>query len=160
LNYGVLSFCADLTDPSAESVPLGIVGAGVAGNRDRFWFFVIKNPPWDHPVIQSDPLAKSVLAGLPELLKRQVREGASRVETRKFSSWLHDQFRNSLHVSDVKREVFQARSGDPQKEVMNHCIGVYRDTVQPARRNRWQEPMPEVTFQSLPEEDPRLVTTA
>ena len=157
LNYGVLSFCPDLTDPSAVSIPLGIVGAGVAANKDRFWFFVLKNPPWHTPAIDNDPIAKSILSELPALLDKQVGEGAAKVETRNFSSWLHGQFRNTLHVSLVKKELFSTKAGNPHRDIMAHCMDLFTKSVFSGKKKAAMEAMPESAFRPLPEAREELV---
>ena len=157
LNYGVLSFCPDLTNPSAVSIPLGIVGAGVAADRDRFWFFVLKNPPWNEPAIDNDPVAKSILAELPALLDKQVGEGAAKVETRNFSSWLHGQFRNSLHVSIVKKEILSPRAGNPHRDILAHCMDLFSKAVLKSKKVGSKDAMPEFALRPLPEEREELL---
>ena len=157
LNYAVLGFCPDLMDPNAKSIPLGIVGACVVGNQSRSWFFVIKNAVWSDPRLSLDPVSKSVLADLPGLLKRQVHDAASSLQVARFSSWLHGQFRNSLHVVSVDREVFNTKGVDPQREVMDHCMELYRHAV-PAAKRRVERPMPAISFEPLPEKRGELVT--
>jgi hypothetical protein len=110
LKYATLSFCSDLTDPRGVSRPLAVVGLGVVDEDDkrRFWFFVVRNRPGDDPTIACDPLSQEILNNLPALLEKQLSEVARHGDA--FLSWLHDRFRNSLHVSSLQEQQIAAES--------------------------------------------------
>src|SRR2546428_4386153 len=101
LKYAVLSFCTDLTDPKATSKPVAIVGVG--HDRDQqFWFCVVCPAPGDMLDLANDPVSRDVLNDLPALLEQQMKAGAARIGAGDFLPWLHDRFRNSLHVSALR----------------------------------------------------------
>ena len=115
--YAVLSFCPDLTSPQASSIPLAI--AGVCSTRGAdFWFTVTKQRPADDLQLGSDKIAIEILNDLPLLFDRQVTTAVSQVQPREFTSWLHDRFRNSLHVSDIQ-EVTKELSCHGPHELFN-----------------------------------------
>ena len=101
--FAVLSFCPDLTDPKAKSEPVAVVGMGKLG-PDNFWFCVIRSQPADHLAVEDDEWAKAILNDLPSLLQHQINEASRNVAPTSFFLWLHERFRNSLHVSTVSEQ--------------------------------------------------------
>lgn len=152
LDYGVIGFCSDLTDPSAKSIPIGIVGAGIATNKDRFWFFVLKNRHRRVLGIDKDPIARTILWELPDLLNKEVGERAAKVITRDFPSWLQGQFRNTLHVTLLEKELFSTRARNPHRDIMARCMDIFSESVFSAKKKAAMEAMPESAFRPLPEE--------
>jgi hypothetical protein len=122
--YAVLSFCKDLTDPRAASVPVGIAGVGTHSPRWGFWCHTTKQRPGDQSGLELNAISKSVLNDLPSLVERQVLEGIESVSPKEFVSWLHERFRNSLHVSSIHKGIleFDPRDGS---EVMNRLVGEF-----------------------------------
>lgn len=103
--YGVLSFCLDLTDPNSRSIPIAVVGVSVESSTP-LWFLAAKSRLGDSIDIGLDDASRALLNSLPALIERQVVESGSQVGPDGFLTWLHDRFRNSLHVSSIKeREV-------------------------------------------------------
>lgn len=122
LKYAVMSFCPDLTDPEAVARPVAIVGAGrlyVPGGRKKdFAFYVVRNQPGTDLALPQDQLSQSILSGLPALFDRQIADGSG-VGMAGFLPWLHNRFRNSLHVASVHETTIQAN--DPL-ELQSACV--------------------------------------
>jgi hypothetical protein len=135
--YAVLSFCKDLTDPRGESVPVGIAGVGTHSPTWGFWCYTTKQQPGDQSGLDLDAISKSVLNDLPSLLERQILQGIEAVSPKEFVSWLHERFRNSLHVSSIHKGIleFDPRDGS---ELMSRLVREFTELykrhviVQPA----------------------------
>jgi hypothetical protein len=109
VRYAVVSFCSDLTDPRAESKPIAVVGLDAA-REPGFWFYVSSARPGAAADATNDSIARSVLDRLPALFDEQIRVAMKEVGPERFISWLHDRFRNSLHVSAVEDQQVQFSS--------------------------------------------------
>jgi len=135
--YAVLSFCKDLTDPKATSVPVAIVGIGTVCPRWGFWCQTTKQHPGDQSSLDLDADSRSVLNELPSLLERQFLQGIEAVSPKEFVSWLHEHFRNSLHVSSIHKGILELDVHDGS-ELMNLLVREFTDLykkhviVQPA----------------------------
>src|ERR1019366_3856997 len=94
--YALLSYCLDLTNPRATSVPIAVVGVG-----DGFMFFAVRARPGDDKAVEGDDVSRSMLNDLPALLQRQLTAGQTEVRPEQLLSWLHGRFRASLHVAEI-----------------------------------------------------------
>lgn len=139
LKYAVLSFCTDLTDPKAMSEPVAVVGVG-EGPDQQFWFCVVCPAPGDMLNLANDPLSRSVLNELPTLLEQQMRAGATRVGADTFLPWLHDRFRNSLHVSGFKSSTQSYQHVDELVAAVVRLYGV--ELGAEVEGPRWRLPWP------------------
>jgi len=97
-------------------------------DRDNFWFFVSKSRPGDE-VGKGDPFSTEILNNLPSLLKQQLGEGSGSVPADRFLSWIHDRFRNSLHVSSLSAP--QEKELGSFKEVVAELGAIYEAAVYP-----------------------------
>ncbi len=100
----VVSFCYDLTDPSARSVPIGILVVGeLKGSRTRLCIAGVASRT-SFPA-DLDPVTRDMLRAVPRLLKAHVSEAfgsmppATPLET--ILHRLYDGLRNSLHVAEI-----------------------------------------------------------
>jgi hypothetical protein len=100
LRFAVLSFCPDLTNPREASQPVAVAGTGrLDESGAAFWFYVVGSTPAAGSTY--DDVSRDMLNSLPMLLQRQMLE-ATNVKPDGFLEWLHDRFRNSLHVSAIE----------------------------------------------------------
>jgi hypothetical protein len=149
LKYAVLSFCTDLTDPKATSKPVAIVGVG-DGHQDQhqqFWFCVVCSAPGDMLDLANDPVSRSVLNDLPTLLEQQMRAGVTRVGAANFLPWLHDRFRNSLHVSAFHETTQQYQHAD---ELVAAVVRLYQQLVPEHASTGWKLPWRRTEPRSVP----------
>lgn len=100
----VVSFCDDLTDPSARSVPIGVLVVGeVKGGLTNIYIAGVACRTSFPTAI--DPLTRDMLKAVPRLLKAHVNESlagtppATPLESVLLR--LYDGLRNSLHVSKI-----------------------------------------------------------
>lgn len=124
--YAVLSFCKDLTDPKAESVPVGIAGVGTVSPSWGFWCYTTKQRPGDQSGLDLDAISRSVLNELPSLLERQILQGIESVSPKEFVSWLHERFRNSLHVASIHKGILEVDVRDGSA-LMNRLVKEFGD---------------------------------
>lgn len=165
-NYAVVSFCWDLTDPSAESVPVAVVGVGTVQNSD-FWFYVVRPALGDS--LRLEEPSRAILNKFPDILQEQVATGLRQVPPARFLSWVHDQLRNSLHVSEIDAREANLRddpnAGASRKPrdlkqwaiaqltadfVMLYNEKVLRPRIQEDRSEAEDEGMPETYVQRYP----------
>lgn len=95
-----ISFCLDLTDPEAKTVPVAVFLAGEAGDIRIAALATRLN----HPLRpQLDPLAQEVIDILPRVLQAQVDEifSANHVSIDGLFEALCDSFRNTLFINGV-----------------------------------------------------------
>ncbi len=98
-----ISYCPDLTDPSAVSVPIAVLAVGKTSNDEGFWSAGIVGV--DAKRMGLDPLSSAMLADVPHMIRRHV-DGAMRALTadatpdavlREF----HESLKTSIHVSEI-----------------------------------------------------------
>lgn len=98
-----ISYCPDLTDPNAVSVPIAVLAVGKTSNDEGFWSAGIVGV--DAKRMGIDPLSSAMLADVPHMIRRHV-DGAMRRLTpdatpdavlREF----HESLKTSIHVSDI-----------------------------------------------------------
>jgi hypothetical protein len=94
----VVSFCPDLTSPSARSVPVAVLTlAEVDGT--------LLAAAFGRDVLDVDPLTAEMLADVPELLKHQLSEIAARrggtPNPKALLRAMQDALRNSLHIPTI-----------------------------------------------------------
>lgn len=130
LRYAVMSFCPDLTSPTAVSRPVAIVGAGrifvPGGRKNDFAFYVARTKPDDDPGLPQDKFSRSVLNSLPALFDQQILGAVSGVGVAGFLPWLQNRFRNSLHVASMNQTTIDAKS---VMEVQLECVRLYFEIV-------------------------------
>lgn len=146
--FAVLSFCPDLRDPEATSIPVGIVGFVRLPLRLRgqaaegLWFSALLDHPGDRlaPLLGGDELARSLLNGLSPLIDDQVLGTGMQNSPERFFRWLQEQFRNSVHVSAVLQAAITSR--EPESALMGlarrHALGPFEvaQNARPDNRNR------------------------
>lgn len=106
IQYGVISFCPDLTDPHAKSVDVAAVGTvrdhEAAQRGDSQKTFIVSISDIDEiPVIAKDPIALGFIRDLPNFLTKQVKRGVETVGPDELLGWVHHSLRNSLYLSEV-----------------------------------------------------------
>ena len=69
-----ISYCPDLTDPAAVSVPIAVLAVGKTSNDEGFWSAGIVGV--DAKRMGIDPLSSAMLADVPHMIRRHVREKA------------------------------------------------------------------------------------
>ena len=107
IEYGVVSFCPDLTDPAAPSVPVAVIGllgekSHANGEGNGKIFMIARADAEDLLPIEDDPLARAILNDLPDFLGEQVREGLRIAGASGLISWIEHSLRNSLHISNIQ----------------------------------------------------------
>ncbi len=99
----IISFCFDLTDPKARSIPVAclLVGESVEGTRFAASAVVLPGSSLD-----LDPLSREILADVPQLLKQHVGAVISDLPAdaplEQILRSLHHILRNSLHVAATR----------------------------------------------------------
>ena len=107
IEYGVVSFCPDLTDPAAPTVPVAVIGllgekSHANGEGNGKIFMIARADAEDLLPIEDDPLARAILNDLPDFLGEQVREGLRIAGASGLISWIEHSLRNSLHISNIQ----------------------------------------------------------
>jgi hypothetical protein len=92
--YAVISFCHDLTDPDAVSVPVALLL--IAQKADRSLAAAV-----GREVADVDPITAEFLRDIPRLLKDQVQSIQQARTVPDILRSLHNALRNSLHVSKI-----------------------------------------------------------
>lgn len=111
LEYAVISFCDDLTDPHGQSTPIGLLGLlREPKGPTVLWLGVISN--LEETGLATDPISQHVLGGLPQFLEDVVAEGLMHGQDERMLSWVHHNLRNSLHVSEISRTQEQVSTTD------------------------------------------------
>jgi len=100
-NYAIISFCSDLTNPNAGSLPVGMIGIGKTGEDAGFVMSITPKSPDDAFMAKDDPFSKQILSDLDTFLSRQLEAGLNEVGPDNFLEWLHHRLRNSIHVSII-----------------------------------------------------------
>ncbi len=128
--YAILSFCEDLTSPSASSIPLAIVGVSPPSEaaESGFWFFVSQQKPGEIPAVADDPVAVSILNSLPTLIESQLAQGAREAPNR-FLTWLHDRFRNTIHLSSIEEGELTVDPARPTRSIMLELVALFEARV-------------------------------
>lgn len=98
----VLSFCPDLTDPAAVSIPMGVLLLADSP-KVRIAMVAVAESPLLREVV--DPITREMLATVPQMLERQVRlaldgDGASASADEILATLCHT-LRNTLYVSRI-----------------------------------------------------------
>lgn len=104
-----ISYCPDLTDPNAVSLPIAVLAVGKASNAEEFWSAAIVGV--DAKRMGIDPLSTAMLADVPHMIRRHVDAAMKKltadatpdVVLRAF----HESLKTSIHVSAIseRREV-------------------------------------------------------
>lgn len=96
--YAIVSFCPDLTDPAARSVPVAILIIANAGDAT-----IAVATGW-YPLEDSDPISSVLLRDIPRFLRAHVDEVLSSqadADAESIICALQHSLRNSVHVSEV-----------------------------------------------------------
>jgi hypothetical protein len=114
----LFSFCRDMTDPFAPSVPVAALAIGVAGSKRAAATVTL-----DIPGLAIDEFSQAILHQLQAILREQVdRIFKSMPTTAPLVTalrFVHDTLRNNLHVSKLSEE-FEAEidpDGDTASEL-------------------------------------------
>ena len=100
-----LSYCPDLTDGDAISVPIAVV---VVGKSGRAWFAAAAG--MDAKRLGIDPLSEAILSDLPHTIRRHVNAAMASTDVkgrtpRKVLRVFCECFRTSVHVSSLEHSV-------------------------------------------------------
>lgn len=153
IQYAVLSFCKDLTDPKATSFPVGIFGLSAKKNSG-FWFYVCADRPGDRTP-SADEWSKAILNNLPSLLHDQIAEGLKTVAPDNFLHWLHDRFRNSLHVSNIEAKDVDVDEKNVSSQLTRLYLQVVSSASESGKRRRTAPKttgLPNIEVRTLPRE--------
>ncbi len=100
---GIISFCNQLTEPDAKSVPIACLLVGQDENSQ----WVAAAVGWTPQA--TDPISERLLSDVPRLVRSHVENVLSKPNdewtTESILHSLHDELRNSVHVSWVGPEV-------------------------------------------------------
>ena len=100
-----LSYCPDLTDGEAVSVPIAVL---VVGKSGKAWFAAAAGI--DAKRLGVDPLSQEILSDLPHTIRRHMDEAMAATDVkrrtpRKVLRTFFERFRTSVHVSALDRSV-------------------------------------------------------
>lgn len=142
IEYGVVSFCPDLTDPDAQSTHVAVIGLLRNGNSETSeevgGIFMIARADFESALpIEDDHLSRAVLSDLPDFLSEQVQEGLQVVGPDGLVPWIEHTLRNSLHISDIGSSNIDTEIHD-FSDLMNHIAEIIRRV--------FDEPIPEEPF--------------
>lgn len=101
--FAVISFCRDLTDPDAGSEPVALIGIYHGLDGSSACFVATRSDLAEDGEMAPDVFTREFLDDLPDFLMRQVSEGLAEAGEERLISWIHDNLRNSLHVSEITR---------------------------------------------------------
>ncbi len=98
-----ISYCPDLTDPNAVSIPIAVLAVGKASNDAGLWSAGIVGV--DAKRMGIDPLSSAMLADVPHMIRRHVDGAMQRLRAdatpdavlREF----HESLKTSVHVSAI-----------------------------------------------------------
>lgn len=138
----IVSFCANLTDPNASSVPIGVMLVA----EDE------KGPVAGGAVTISlkgdlDPLSRAVLSDVPKFLRQHLDDAVKSLPKQRpvgdVLVDLHHSLRNSLHVSEIldEREV---EVGEEPADLTQKLVTIMVATLAPLREAA--EPRPKSFF--------------
>jgi hypothetical protein len=95
-----ISYCPDLTDPSAVSIPIAVLAVG---KDDGHWSAAAVG--LDAKRLGLDPLSSAMLADVPHMIRRHVDAAMKRLDTSASTAAVLGAFRESLktsiHVSEI-----------------------------------------------------------
>ena len=105
-HYAVLSYCPDLTSPSAESFPVGMVAIGNLSNDVVFAISIARST---YRASSSDnlcdPFSSQILNNFHNFIDAQLREGFENTGADNFLPWLQGRLRNTIHISYIDDRV-------------------------------------------------------
>lgn len=111
-----ISYCPDLTDPSAVSVPIAVLAVGKTANTEAFWSAAMVGV--DAKRMGLDPLSSAMLADVPHLIRRHVDASMRKVKTDSTPSDVlrafHESLKTSVHVSELG-QVHEVDLPDPRQ---------------------------------------------
>lgn len=99
-----ISYCPDLTDPHALSIPIAVLAVGKDQGK---WSAAAVG--LEASKLGLDPLASAMLADVPHMIRRHVDAVMRRLEDRAATPGavlreLHDSLKTSIHVSNIGEE--------------------------------------------------------
>lgn len=110
-----ISYCPDLTDPNAVSIPIAVLAVGKTSNAEGLWSAAMVGV--DAKRMGIDPLSSAMLADVPHMIRRHV-DGAMRKLTPAATPEMvlrefHESLKTSIHVSEI-RSVQEVDVPDPR----------------------------------------------
>lgn len=98
VSTAVLSFCPDLTDPDAASVPVALIGFATAPDNETGVLFLAVRESTE---IAKDEITRDVFARLTSFLRDEIDRGVEEVGVQGLLGWLQYNLRNSLYISKI-----------------------------------------------------------
>lgn len=95
-----ISYCPDLTDPNAVSIPIAVLAVG---KDDGHWSAAAVG--LDAKRLGLDPLSSAMLADVPHMIRRHVDAAMKRLDTQATTAAVlrafHESLKTSIHVSEI-----------------------------------------------------------
>ena len=137
-SYAVVSYCPDLMDRAAKSVPLGVVGIATVAS-DSLLCMVMRRSRRGWRELSGDSLAHQALEDLPQCVEKLAVEGLRKAGPSKVIEWLGRRLTQSIHVSDVRENAGALSVEDPSTLTPRLVVEfgrIYRRLWSPARPRR------------------------
>jgi hypothetical protein len=123
IQYAVLSYTTDLTDPKAVSAPLAVIAVGDLTDTAGFVFFGASHGTVDPA---QDPFG--VVRELPRLLESKINEGLRDHRPNELLTWLQPKLRQSLSLRDAQSTSIEAEGPD---QIVGELMALYHRVVPP-----------------------------
>lgn len=98
-----ISYCPDLTDPDAVSLPIAVLAVGKATDSEGLWSAAIVGI--DAKRLGIDPLSTAMLADVPHMIRRHVDAAmktlAPEATPEMVLKTFHESLKTSIHVSAI-----------------------------------------------------------
>lgn len=128
-NYAVLSFCSDLTNPQARSVPIGLIAIGYKGSEGVLVTALRSFLGEEAPIPESDNSAKSILENLQDFVHTELQDGLNSVGPKNLLDWLQGKPRNTIHVSFVGTSTVYADEADTWPEMAWDALSLFNRKI-------------------------------
>ena len=124
--YAIVSFCPDLTDPKASSMPVALLMIAMSGDE------MIATATGCYPEDSDDPISSALLKDMPRFLQAHVNEvcnDQTEIDPEALLCALQHSLRNSVHVSGVSppmiEHIDEATPGSLVSTVASKAIALF-----------------------------------
>ncbi len=101
-HYAVLSYCGDLTDPGAPSIPVGAIAIGNLSENTVFVLSITRSGSIEDAIPDlQDPFSARILSRFHSFVEHQIEDGLVHSGVDGFLHWLQEKLRNTIHISAI-----------------------------------------------------------
>ncbi len=127
-HYAILSYCPDLTDPSSQSFPVGMVAIGKIGDNTTFAISIARsiNKLCSQNVLL-DPFSMQIVENFHTFIDKQLKEGLEKTGINDFLFWLQNRLRNTIHISHINCRECEVEQPD---HVLNDALRLFNGEIE------------------------------